>query len=107
MSLAPSMASDLRSSGEFGRKKGLVFFSNPIVDGIVERPSARAASTSFMRATRSALLGSSVSAKRPLLWVYSWPQKMRVASGSVISFDRLDHIIDGVRSEERRVGKEG
>ena len=59
---------------EAARKNGLVFFSSPMVDGIVGRPFARIARTSLMRAMRSGFFGSTVSAKPPLASVYSWPQ---------------------------------
>src|SRR5476649_2407060 len=40
-------------------------------------------------------------AKRPLLWVYSWPHHTLVASGKVISLDRLAHIMAGSPSNSR------
>lgn len=54
------------------RKKGLVFFSAPMVDGTVGTLRDRLSLTSLNRATKSGLLGSTLTANLPLLWVYSW-----------------------------------
>jgi hypothetical protein len=52
----------------------LVATSSPKVEGTVASPLARFRSTSSARATRAALAGSTVSAKRAFDWVYSCAQ---------------------------------
>src|SRR5690606_9171556 len=61
-------------AGSPARRKGLVAFSSPRRDGIVNSPRARAASMSAARLASAALSGSAASAKRAFESVYSWPQ---------------------------------
>jgi acetoacetyl-CoA reductase len=57
-----------------GRKNGLARRSAAMVTGSVRRPASTSAEASLARASRSGLSGSTVSAKRALASVYSWPQ---------------------------------
>ena len=85
---AAGMPSVARSSGLAGRRNGLVAFSRPMVLGTVGWPAARSAATSAPGPPAPRSRGSIVTAKRPLLWVYSWAQYTRTSSGSAISFCR-------------------
>ncbi len=64
----------LRITGSCQRRNGLVASSSPIVVGSVGLPSARSLSISAARSFSAELVGSTVSAKRALDCVYSWPQ---------------------------------
>jgi hypothetical protein len=64
----------LRIAGSCQRRNGLVDSSSPIVVGSVGLPSARSASIFAARSYNAELVGSTVSAKRALASVYSWPQ---------------------------------
>ena len=61
-------------AGLDGRKKGLVASSCAMVVGNAGSPSSASAATSAARARSASFSGSTVSAKRQLLLVYSWPQ---------------------------------
>ena len=64
-----------RMAGSSQRKKGFVSFSSPSSDGTVGSPRRRCSSTFWARDRSRSLSPSTVSAKRALLCVYSWPAR--------------------------------
>src|SRR5262249_42182229 len=80
-------------AGLDGRKKGLVASSCLMVVGKAGFPSSASVATCAARNCNAAFSGSTVSAKRQFLLVYSWPQYSLVPGGSLASFSSEDHII--------------
>src|SRR5436190_4031369 len=72
--LLPASPTDAATEGTSARRKQLVFFSAPMVEGNVGLPAVRNASASLARAFRSGLSGSIVRANLILASVYSCPQ---------------------------------
>lgn len=60
--------------GSLQRRKGFVAFSSPSKDGTLGKPAARCAATFATRACKAILSGSTASAKRRFISVYSWAQ---------------------------------
>jgi len=71
---APAMPSPAWIAGSSARRNGFVASSIAMVVGRVNSPASRCLATSPARAFKSALEGSTVSAKRAFAKLYSCPQ---------------------------------